>query len=155
MSEAHLVADQLTFGIRNWLRVEVLCREFPGESDYYDGNWLNVDIRIANSASRCRYNGPYLLAQELRDFLRNVEKMHKKGKGSAKLVPLEEFWSCELSWLDERGHVRLVIDANPFPGMTDAAKSRHHYEFTADQSDLQCLARELHAVLRTFPVVKP
>ena len=144
--------DFLAFGIRDWLHVEVLSREFEKADNFFDANWLRTKIGIKDSISHVRFEGPLLLSSELKGLLDDVEAIIDGKAEAAELAPLEACWNLSITKKDQLGHFTVAISVTPFPGMSSAETSGHRYEFLGDQTDLQLLAGQLRAILKQFPV---
>jgi hypothetical protein len=63
----------------------VLSRQFPDHDDYWDGNWLNVRVRVEARGAAVEVRGPILYASELRGFIDGLEKLNTELHGQAEL----------------------------------------------------------------------
>lgn len=147
------MTEPTTFGIRDWLVIEVLSRECDRADNYYDANWLVIKLSISDSICRFEISGAYLLAFEVQRLLDGVNSLLEASSDGLQFEPTEEFWKLEITKADERGHFRIRINVEPFPGLSSTAEqSSHEYTFLGDQTDLQVLARQLRSAIREFPV---
>ena len=114
--------------------------------EYWDDNWLNVEIRVCAGGFRGSVDAT-MITSELSKFLDELRPLQETLSGSAELVTMEEQLSLQLVG-DGRGHVELrgeVADA-PVIG------NRLHFTLKFDQSQLGASIRELEAVVLQFPV---
>jgi len=140
--------------IRDLLQVEVLRREFPDATDFYDRNWLVVGLSAKDEVSRVNIQGPYLLTSELRSLLNGMRDLMSGNSSGFDTQHIEPMLELSIKKQDDLGHfdARLVLRSEWAP-RPDLAHSTHQFEFGIDQSDLQLLERQLDNILCAYPVV--
>jgi hypothetical protein len=124
----------------------VLGRQFPNAEDYWDGNWLNVRAQVEASGAMVRAEGPLLLAQELADFTKQLEKINTDLRGEAELRCTEPNLEIAIQ-CGSLGHVAVKILITP-----DHMTQSHEFKFELDQSYLGALVIGCNGVLSRWPV---
>jgi hypothetical protein len=128
------------------IEVEVLRYERSPVGDYYDNNWLTVQIRACLGGFRGEAKAA-ILTEELFAFLTQLHQLHKGLRGLAEFTTLEEQLHLRLTG-DGKGRVELVGDIADQPG----AGNRLHFTLQFDQTQLGMSIRELEQVTVAFPV---
>ena len=136
------------FGVRDYLHIEIVGREFPKVRCGDDAGWLVVDVTGGDRGSRIRFRGPYLHIAELRLLLQQAETMLKTGAGVAQLETVEPLIELGFEFRGKLGHIEMTMDVNLLPEVSGVERSRHHYQFEIDQTDLQILCKDLRAALK-------
>jgi hypothetical protein len=124
----------------------VLGREFPNAEDYWDGNWLNVRALIEAPGAMVQVEGPLVLAQELADFVKQLEKVNAALSGKAELRCTEPNLEIAIQ-CGSMGHVAAKIMITP-----DHMTQSHEFKFDVDQSCLGPLVVGCKGVLSRWPV---
>jgi hypothetical protein len=142
--------------IRDRFRIDVFGREFPESEEFWDRNWLVVDLSAKDEVSAVQIRGPYLHATELRALLQGVRDLLKAKASEFHLQNMEPMIRLSVEKRDELGHfeVQLALQSEVSHRSTpDCSKSAHRYEFGIDQTDLQILERQLVGALDAYPVI--
>jgi hypothetical protein len=129
------------------VRVEFVQRTHPSATDYWDGNWVAVRVRVRVGGFDARAQGD-LRADELASFHRDLVRLHASLAGEARFTTMEDWLSLRLVG-DGRGHVEVRGQVRDQPGIGNLLD----FGFKLDQTDLQGALSELEAVCRAFPVV--
>ncbi len=139
--------------IKPYLTIELFGYEFPAASDAEDGNWLNVEICVANEVSSLKIaHGPHLRSDELARFTRRISRLLADQLDDAELDPLEGWFNLRFRRSDRVGHCRMQFEYHS-PGAGHASgHSRHSFDIPIDQTDVNQFARQIDAALRIFPV---
>ncbi len=129
------------------LEIEVLCRNHPDCTDFWDGNWVKSKVNIEIPGYLVDFNAD-LRTDEIRDFLNELKEMNKHLKGTATLSNLDSYlyFKCVMN---KTGGVFWSIETC-YPAGYGAVLN---FEFEADQSYLEKLIRELDDILTAFPVI--
>lgn len=139
--------------IKPYLMIELFGYEFPAASDAEDGNWLNVEILVANQVSSLKIaHGPHLRSDELAQFRLRIDRLVAGQQEAAELDPLEGWFGLRFERADCIGHYRMRFEYHS-PGAGDASgRSRHSFDIPIDQTDVTLFAHQIDAALRIFPV---
>jgi hypothetical protein len=130
-------------GFSLWIR----DRQFPGNSDYWDGNWLIVRAEMRASGALIEVEGPILHIPELVRFRDELSKLNASLSRSAELRPLEPGLHLTLT-AQSLGHISADLSITP-----DQLTQRHTFEFGIDQSYLPALLDSLDQLLSEYPVI--
>ena len=122
-------------------------RQFPSASDYWDGNWLIVRVRMEASGARIECEGPFLMTTDIKQFRDQLAAMVASLSGEATLMGLEPEISVVLA-LRKLGQVEGAIELT-----ADHMNQQHRFTVEADQSYLPGLVQSCDAILERFPVM--
>jgi hypothetical protein len=116
--------------------------------DYWDGNWLYTHVEVKLPGFHVSFTDCCLRADELGDFLGQLERFYKTLTGSAELNSMEgaiylQAESDRLGHIYWKGHTTYPI----------GERNTLTFRFASDQSYLPNLIQGLNDVLKTFPVV--
>ncbi len=131
------------------IEVEVHGYERAPVGEYYDDNWLTVEIRIRAGGFRGE-TAATIITGELTKFLAELNPLFDTLSGTAKFATLEGQLGLRLRG-DGKGHVELCGEVADQPGIGN----RLHFTLHFDQSQLGASIRELERVTSRFPVRKP
>ncbi len=133
------------------LAVEVLAREHPDKSDYWDGNWLTATIDVASGP----WHGNYRAALRAEEFVHFREQLLRLSEDHES--PPAEFESME-PWLrfsvhrsDRHGHMRVNGRAQTEPFFD--SHNVFYFVLELEQGFLTATLDELGKVIEEFPVV--
>lgn len=129
------------------LRIWVHKRQFPDSTDQWDGNWLDVTVRVKDLNAHVWASGSILTTMDLAAWRDGCEKLHSGGADSASLEPLEPELKVTMRKTDAFGHLEMRVDITP-----DHLRQEHTFRIEIDQSYLPGLIGELGAVLGEYPV---
>jgi hypothetical protein len=137
-----------SFGHAEMERVEidVLSYERSPTGEYYDDNWLNVDICVKAGGFRGKVSAA-IITEDLVQFASQLRPLYDSLSGSAKFSTMEEQLSLNLVG-DGKGHIELRGEVADRPGLGN----RLHLSLQFDQSQLGESIRELERVISEFPV---
>ncbi len=124
--------------------VAVLGYQFPDAADYWDGNWLVVDIRTGKTLRINR--DPCLRTDELHQFHEDVSAMIA-GAPMAKLVPMEPYFQLVLTKNADTD--KIAVSARIW---SSGAKEQETISFDLGADDLSKLRCDLDEILKEFPV---
>jgi hypothetical protein len=128
------------------LSIWVHGREFPEETDYWDGNWLRVTVECSSNGAEVSVSGPIIHLSELAAWTDAAEKLHKTLHGEANLDCIEPELSVELV-IDKLGSISMTVNITP-----DHLLQEHCFRFKIDQSYLPELIRSCRTVLASYPI---
>ena len=134
-------------GEETTIEIDVLYRNYPNSSDYWDGNWVTSNINIKIPGYLVNF-GANLRTDELRDFTNEIKLMSKHLKGKANLKNLENYLHIECG-MEKLGNIIWTAETC-FPAGYGAVLK---FEFESDQSFLIRLIKELETILTAFPVI--
>jgi hypothetical protein len=133
------------------LAIEVLAREHPDKSDYWDGNWLTAMIDVASGP----WHGNYQAALRAEEFVHFRDQLVRLNEDRES--PPAEFESME-PWLrfsvhrsDRHGHMRVSGRAQTEPFFD--SHNVFYFVLELEQGFLPATLDELGKVIEEFPVV--
>ncbi|MGD6831239.1 WapI family immunity protein [Sutcliffiella halmapala] len=129
------------------IEIDVLHRNYPNSSDYWDGNWVKSKIKIEIPGYLVRFDAD-LRTDELRDFVNEIKLLNRSLKGIASLKNLDSYlqFECQMGKLGQM----LWTAETCYPAGYGAVLK---FEFESDQTFLNRLIRELDDILTHFPVI--
>jgi hypothetical protein len=128
------------------IEIDVLRYERAPIGEYYDDNWLTVQIRADVGGFRGTVDVAILTA-ELAAFLAELGPLHESLQGAAEFATLEGQLRLRLTG-DGKGHIELVGTVADQPG----TGNRLHFTLNFDQSQLRASIGELENVVSEFSV---
>jgi hypothetical protein len=126
--------------------VEVLGYERAPVGEYWDDNWLSVEIRVWAGGFRGKASAS-IITSELTKFLSEVRPLHQTLCGVAEFITMEEQLRLRLEG-DGKGHIELHGEVADQAGIGN----RLHFLLHFDQSQLGASIHELERVTLSFPV---
>ena len=120
--------------------------QFPNDTDYWDGNWLNVRARVEAPGAVVKAQGAFVFAPELASFAKQLETLHATFTGEAGLHCMEPNLEIAIR-CGSLGHVAVKIMVTP-----DPSTQSHEFKFDLDQSYLGPLLDGCKSVLSRWPV---
>ena len=134
-----------------YLSVEFLGRSNPTTTDFWDANWLNVQVLLAVG----RFNGEFkgslknqLRTTDLAAFRMELSALYQSLSGNATLKTVEDWLQLTLTG-DGKGHLLMngrVLDG---PGIGNTLT----LQLELDQTFLPEIIRSLDAVLVAYPII--
>ena len=124
-----------------------LCRSHPDATDYWDGNWLKVEVDVRTGAFRGKYVAD-LRVEEFENFRAQLDSLYKSLRGEAALNSMEGWVSVRLA-ADRLGHLKAECEVRDQPGMG----SRLLFTLDLDQSFIPTMVAALDDVMRRYPLV--
>ena len=128
------------------VEIEVLRYERAPVGEYYDDNWLTVQVRVSVGGFRGTVDAA-LIAEEFVAFLTQLRPLHESLSGTAEFTTMEGQLHLRLTG-DGKGHIELtgeVADQAAFG-------NRLHFTLHFDQSQLGSSIHELERVTSQFPI---
>ena len=125
----------------------VLGRKHPGLFDYWDGNWLACEVKVAAGAFRAAFRAD-LRAEELQAFRDQADALVQSVEGVATFSTMEGQLALTIGG-DIKGRVSVKGEARDMP----AGDNLLQFAFEIDQTYLKEICRSLDAVVSAFPVV--
>jgi hypothetical protein len=127
------------------LSLWVVSRQFPECDDYWDGNWLNVLVRVEANRATVSASGPIIRIDELAAFHNELSILHRDLTGVAELHCIEPGLGLKVS-CSHTGQVEVVIDVTP-----DHLTQSHQFQFSVDQSYLISILEDSANILSAYP----
>ena len=128
------------------IEVDVLNYERAPVGEYWDDNWLNVEIRVRAGGFRGKVAAA-ITTGELKKFLSELQPLYEKFSGGAEFATMEEQLGLRLNG-DGKGHIELRGEVTDQAGIGN----RLHFTLQFDQSQLRTSISELEQVTAQFPV---
>ena len=124
----------------------VIGRQFPDQSDYWDGNWLNVRVRVESTEALVEAHGPILHATELESFFQELQLLDNTLAGTASLKCREPNLDIAIVG-NSRGQATVAIRVTP-----DHMTQSHEFTFSIDQTYFQPLIAKCKIILADYPI---
>jgi hypothetical protein len=147
MSSSFHIGDEAS----EHVSVEVLAREHPDKSDYWDGNWLTAQVAVACGP----WSGTYRAALRAEEFAHFRDQLLRLGEDND--APPAEFESME-PWLrfsvhrsDRHGHMRVSGRAQTEPFFD--SHNVFYFVLELEQGFLPGTLDDLGRVMEEFPVI--
>jgi hypothetical protein len=136
------------FGHAEQERIEVDVHGYERASvgEYWDDNWLRVDIRVRAGGFRGKASAA-IITRELTKFLSELHPLSETLSGSAEFTTMEDQLSLRLAG-DGKGHIALRGEVSDQTGVGNRLQFTLHF----DQLQLGASIRELERVTSEFPV---
>jgi hypothetical protein len=128
------------------LSLWVVSRERPDDSDYWDGNWLNIRARVEDAGALVKIAGPWVRSDELQRFADELGVLDRDLKGTAELDCIEPMLRAKVT-CGVRGDIEVTVEITP-----DYPTQAHRFTFMIDQSYFGTAPAGLARVLERFPV---
>lgn len=130
------------------VNLKVLRRERPNDDDYWDGNWLVVEmhVRVGGFVGQVKAN---LRAEDFQMFRAELETAYRNFGGVATFETIEHWLTLTIT-CEKTGRVTVVGEATDLPGMGN----RLSFQLPdIDQTFLPDLIDQLASCERAYPVV--
>jgi hypothetical protein len=139
-----------SFGQSEQERVEVDVHGYERApvGEYWDDNWLTVEIRVRAGGFRGQAAAT-IITSELTKFLSELHPLFETLSGGAEFTTMEGQLRLRLAG-DGKGHIELQGEVAEQAGVGN----RLHFTLQFDQSQLGASVRELERVISEFPVRK-
>ncbi|MCM3359791.1 hypothetical protein [Psychrobacillus sp. MER TA 171] len=134
-------------GEKTKVEIDVLTREYPNSSSYWDVNWVISNVKVEIPGYYVNFTAS-LRTDEIRDFVNELKSMNRYLTGKAILKNLDSFIHFE-GEMDKLGHIDWSGETC-YPAGSGAVLS---FEFVSDQSHLINLIKELENIIYVFPVI--
>jgi hypothetical protein len=128
------------------LRINVLGYERAPVGEYFDDNWLSVEVAVKAGGFAGSFSASFLTG-ELEALHQEAIKLYDLLTGRAQFKTLEEQLTLDLVG-DGLGHIRLTGSAQDLAGLGNTLT----FAFTFDQTQLRSTVQNLARVLNAFPV---
>jgi hypothetical protein len=129
--------------------LRILGRQFPDASDFWDGNWLNVQARVEASGSWVEAQGAIVRTSEVARLAEELEALSTNSVGEAALRCIEPNLQVVIR-SNALGHVVVEIMITP-----DHMTQSHKFKFDLDQTYLGPLLDGCKNVLTNWPIRSP
>jgi hypothetical protein len=128
------------------VEIDVLRYERPLVGEYWDDNWLRVEIRVQAGGVRGKVTVA-ILTGELEKLLSELRPLYKTLSGSVNFKTMEAQLTLVLVG-DGKGHIELRGEILDQPGIGN----RLNFVLQFDQTQLATSIRELERVMAQFPI---
>ena len=137
-----------SFGQSKHERIEIDVQRYERSpsGDYYDDNWLTVQVSVSAGGFRGSADAA-ILTGELAAFYTDLRAIEDNLKGAAEFKTLEEQLNLKVTG-DGKGRIELAGVFADQPGIGN----RLHFTLRFDQSELSKSIRELQKITAEFPV---
>ncbi|MDR3221605.1 MAG: hypothetical protein LBU46_06330 [Candidatus Accumulibacter sp.] len=128
------------------LTIPIFGYERAASGDYYDDNWLSVEVSVNCGAFHGKFPAAFLTG-ELESFHTQLALLRQTLNGSAKFETLEGQLKLEVTG-DGLGHIEISGEALDQAGIGNKLVFR----IDIDQAQLQTSVRSLAAAMSAYPV---
>jgi hypothetical protein len=128
------------------VEIDVLRYERPLIGEYWDDNWLTVEIRVQAGGIHGKVTAA-ILTGEFEKFLSELRPLYETLSGSANFKTMEAQLTLILVG-DGKGHIELRGEVTDQPGIGN----RLNFVLQFDQTQLATSIRELERVMAQFPI---
>jgi len=128
------------------LSLKPMYRIYPDELDYWDGNWIQTEVKIKVSGFRGKLLAN-LRAEEFAEFRQQLEALESDLSGLARYYTVEEWLEINVKG-DGLGHFTVESFARDAAG----TGNRLEFHFSFDQTYLAAILAGLKAATSAFPV---
>ncbi len=128
------------------LNITVQGYERPTSGEYFDDNWLIVNVEVCAGAFRGKFSATFL-THEFVDFREQLQELYDSLNGEAVFSTLEEQLSIHISG-NGLGGIVLRGRASDQAGIGNKLE----FEFNLDQTYLVPALRDLNELICLFPV---
>ncbi|MGF3106162.1 WapI family immunity protein [Rossellomorea sp. DUT-2] len=129
------------------IEIDVIGREYPISSDYWDGNWVVSNVKVEIPGYNVNFNAS-LRTDDIIDFVNDLKLMSRNLSGKAILKNLDSFIHFE-GEMDKLGHIEWSGETC-YPAGSGAVLT---FEFVSNQSYLDVLIKELEDITYVYPVI--
>src|SRR5258708_15353467 len=134
------------------LAVEVLAREHPDKSDYWDGNWLTATIDVASGP----WHGNYRAALRAEEFVHFRDQLLRLSEDyespPAEFEPMEPWLRFSVHRSDRHGHMRVNGRAQTEP-LFDS-HNVFYFVLELEQGSLETTLDPVAARIERLPVAR-
>jgi len=132
--------------------IEFVGYQFPEETDYWDGNWLQVAVSAKHPDGWWHATDPSLLTFEAVEFAGWLEALAGAGTGS-RIRFTEPNLSFESVVVDGGTAIRVFFELESRPAWAKSIPSDEFWiDFPCSEQDLRGAATALRQHLERFPV---
>ena len=135
-------ADISILGLEIWIHK----REFPNSTEYWDANWLLSTARCCADNAWVITEGPFIHLSEIKNWLKDLEKLNQTLEGKANLACLEEYVYVEIKIEDDE-QISLEVHITP-----NHMTQNHLFRFEIDKSYLPVLISQCKIILQNYPI---
>lgn len=140
-----IMRDEPDVGLAG-LSIWVLGRQIPDQDDFWDGNWLNVLVRVEATGATVEVRGPIIHAGELASFTEELELLDATLTGNASLKCMEPNLDVVIRG-DKRGQAKMTIRITP-----DYLAQSHEFICSIDQTYFKPVIVQCRRILSVFQI---
>lgn len=131
---------------REKVQIEVQGYQHQPTGEYYDNNWLSVQISILAGSFRGKIDASFLTV-DFASFLPQLRLLHKTLQGCVEFMTMEEQLYLKLVG-DGKGHIELEGELRDRPGVGN----RLNFTLQFDQTQLKESISQLEQIVSAFPI---
>lgn len=129
------------------MRIDIIGRSNPDSLDYWDGNWLEAEIRIETSGAKIAY-GTNLRADDFQRFYGDLVKWKKELTKNVEFKTMEEGLYFK-AITDSMGNIEWKGTAKLQPGTNDQS-----FLFETDDVSIDSIMIQVKIILDQYPVIE-
>lgn len=127
------------------LEIKILRRENSKSTDYWDGNWLNAEVKIETSHFKAHY-GTNFRAEDFQRFYDDIIRLKNHDVNEVVFTTMEEGLHLNLE-LQKNGSLLCSGKTN------NLSENSLEFQFTIDNMALNYLVDQLREILKEYPVI--
>lgn len=127
------------------IEITILGRVNSETNDYWDGNWLEVEIRIEVFGIKTIYRANFRV-EDLQRFYEDLTLLNEKNSKKAEFTTMEEGLYLHIN-VELNGIVNCIGRADTGSG------NRMDFNVQSDLAILDVFIRELKTTLESYPLV--
>ncbi|MGO3306876.1 MAG: WapI family immunity protein [Sphingobacterium sp.] len=127
------------------IEITILRRVNSETNDYWDGNWLEVEIRIEVFGIKTIYRANFRV-EDLQRFYEDLTLLNEKNSKKAEFTTMEEGLYLHIN-VELNGIVNCIGRADTGSG------NRMDFNVQSDLAILDVFIRELKTTLESYPLV--
>ena len=126
------------------LSLWIAGRQFPDAEEYWDGNWLNIFVRVSAPGASVEVQGPIVHLREIYGFAKELDELTQAIVGTARLKCIEPALSASIE-IGSLGTGVLKVEATP-----NHLTQSHRFEFDIDQTEVSSVAKQCAAIIAEY-----
>ncbi len=122
-------------------------RLHPGRTDYWDANWVNVEVEVRAGAFQGSFDADFR-TDEFADFREQISSVHRSMKGEAVLECMER-WIAVRIVPDPSGRLDAACEVRDDPTAGNELRFKNRF----DQTCLPAMLTSLDRIVRAYAVI--
>lgn len=132
-------------------RLDIASYQFPYLKDWYDGNWLNVSVRVKHSNGDWQKTDPSLEAFELKRLIKWFEKISRNEDVENEIYFTEPCLAFEFIKQQKQKTIRVFL-SNELKPSWEKDEEEFSMDFVVTDKELFRVIEDLQKDLEKFPI---
>ncbi|MCU0338442.1 MAG: hypothetical protein MUE30_01045 [Spirosomaceae bacterium] len=130
----------------NYVQIDVLERLYQNDNDYWDGNWLNSEVKINFFGFKGIY-GTNFRSDEFQQFYNHLIKLKNNLTQKVEFAAMEEGLYLE-GKIDVTGNIKWKGIAKP-----EFGSIQFIFDLETDSASIDNVIHQLKEILEKYPVI--